>query len=136
MIRAIECLAQNLYISPPSLSQSAVTVVFDCIEQLDQNVVRYAENRKLLLKELPLVGLTNFAPPDGAFYIYANVSHLTNDSKSFCSRLLFDTGVAITPGVDFDQERGNTSVRFCYAGVTEEISLAVSRLKDWLSLAE
>ncbi len=132
MLRSVECLAQNLFISPPSLSQAAVLAVFDCFDELNENVARYAANRELLLNELPEAGLPNFAPSDGAFYIYADVSHLTNDSPDFCNRLLQDTGVAITPGVDFDRARGNAFVRLCFAGSTADIETAAARLKDWI----
>ncbi len=133
MLRSVECLAQNLFISPPSLSQIAALPVFDCFEELDENVAKYAESRELLLNELPRAGMERLAPSDGAFYIYADVSHLTDDSKAFCRRLLLETGVAITPGVDFDNARGQSCIRICYAGSTDEISRATLRLKEWLA---
>ncbi len=133
ILRAVECLAQNMFISPPSLSQTAVLEVFDCFGELDENVARYAVNRDLLLNELPSAGIDNLAPSDGAFYIYADVSHLTDDSTEFCRRLLAETGVAITPGADFDSAQGQSSIRMCYAGAADDITRAASRLKDWLS---
>ncbi len=135
MLRPVECLAQNLFISPPSLSQTAVLEVFDCFDELNENVARYAVNRDLLLTELPRVGLDSMAPSDGAFYIYVDVSHLTDDSTEFCRRLLAETGVAITPGVDFDNARGRSFIRICYAGATDDISKAMLRLNEWLSSA-
>ena len=93
--------SKSVYFSA-SLSQIAALPVFDCFEELDENVAKYAESRELLLNELPRTGMERLAPSDGAFYIYADVSHLTDDSKAFCRRLLLETGVAITPGVDFD----------------------------------
>ena len=132
MLRSIECLAQNLFISPPSLSQNAVLEVFDCFDELDENVARYAVNRDLLLTELPRAGIDSLAPSDGAFYIYADVSHLTDDSTEFCRRLLAETGVAVTPGADFDNARGRSFIRVCYAGGTDDISVAALRLKEWL----
>ena len=132
MLRAVECLAQNLFISPPSLSQTAVLEVFDCFDELEENVARYAMNRDLLLAELPRAGMNSLAPSDGAFYIYADVSHLTDDSTNFCRLLLAETGVAITPGADFDNARGQSFIRMCYAGETDDIAGAASRLKDWL----
>ncbi len=131
MLRAVECLAQNLSVSPPSLSQHAAIAAFDCRPELDANVRRYAENRALLLNELPKAGLERFAPAQGAFYLYADVAHLTNDSEDFCRRLLRDTGVALTPGTDFDHARGRSSLRLCYAGSTDTIAQAASRLKSW-----
>ena len=133
MLRSVECLAQNLFICPPSISQTAVLPVFDCHEELDANVARYAENRDLLLNELPRAGLESLAPADGAFYIYADISHLTDDSTAFCSRLLSETGVAITPGVDFDNASGHSFIRICYAGSTDDIARATLRLRAWLA---
>jgi aspartate/methionine/tyrosine aminotransferase len=131
MARAVECLAQNLFIAPPSLSQHAALAAFSCGDELQANVARYAANRALLLDELPKAGFDRLAPADGAFYLYADVAHLTNDSPEFCRRLLRDTGVAITPGVDFDPARGNGTVRLCFAGDTATIATAAQRLKDW-----
>ena len=131
MLRAVECLAQNLSVAPPSLSQHAAIAAFDCRPELDANVRRYAENRALLLNELPKAGLERFAPAQGAFYLYADVAHLTNDSEDFCRRLLRETGVALTPGTDFDQARGRSTLRLCYAGATDTIAQAASRLKSW-----
>ncbi|MFP6761082.1 MAG: aminotransferase class I/II-fold pyridoxal phosphate-dependent enzyme [Rhodospirillales bacterium] len=132
MIRSIECLAQNLYISPPSLSQMAAVVVFDCMDELNENVARYRINRDILLEKLPNAGLERFAPVDGAFYIYANVSHLTNDSSEFCKRMLSEIGVAMTPGIDFDGINGKSYVRLCFAGATQDINQAAARLQKWL----
>ena len=132
MIRSIECLAQNLYISPPSLSQMAAVAVFDCMDELNENVARYRINRDILLEKLPNAGLERFAPVDGAFYIYANVSHLTNDSSEFCKRMLSEIGVAMTPGIDFDGINGKSYVRLCFAGATQDINQATARLQKWL----
>jgi aspartate/methionine/tyrosine aminotransferase len=131
MLRAVECLAQNLYISPPALSQHAAIAAFACRDELDANVARYAANRALLLKELPKAGFTRFAPSDGAFYLYAEVAHLTNDSAEFCRRMLREIGVACTPGIDFDPARGHTSLRISFAGATETMAEAARRLKAW-----
>ena len=131
LARAIECLAQNLFIAPPSLSQHAALAAFSCGEELAANVARYAANRALLLAELPKAGFERFAPADGAFYLYADVAPLTNDSREFCRRMLRETGVATTPGVDFDPARGHGTVRFCFAGDTATIAAAAARLKLW-----
>ena len=131
MRRAVECLAQNLYISPPSLSQHAAVAAFDCRAELDGNVARYAENRQILLEGLPGAGFDRFAPADGAFYVYADIAHLTDDSEAFCRRLLAETGVAVTPGVDFDPARGHATLRFSFAGATEDMEEAVRRLAGW-----
>lgn len=131
LTRAIECLAQNLYISPPTLSQIAAEAAFDCTAQLDAIVQGYARNRSLLLAELPKVGFDHLAPADGAFYLYADIGHLTNDSEAFCKRMLLEAGIAATPGVDFDAKRGHRFLRFCFAGSESDIVNAVHRLKAW-----
>lgn len=131
LMRAVECLAQNLFISPPTLSQHAGAAVFDCHDELRENVARYARNREVLLDRLPAAGFDKLAPADGAFYIYADVARRTNDSTAFCKRMLAETGVAATPGVDFDAQRGNAFVRFSFAGTTADMEEAARRLTAW-----
>ncbi|MCG8691077.1 MAG: aminotransferase class I/II-fold pyridoxal phosphate-dependent enzyme [Minwuiales bacterium] len=133
LLRAVECLAQNMFISAPTLSQRAGLAAFDCREELDANVARYRANRDLLLNELPEAGLDKLAPADGAFYIYADVRRFTNDSPDFCRRMLAEIGVAATPGIDFDATQGSGFVRFSFAGSTEDMAEAARRLKTWLS---
>lgn len=129
--RSIECLAQNLFVSPPTLSQHACLKVFDCREELDANVARYAENRRVLLDRLPEAGFETLAPAEGAFYIYADIAHMTNDSDEFCKRMLAETGVAATPGIDFDPGRGNRFMRFSFAGELSDMTEAADRLRHW-----
>jgi len=131
MLRAIECLAQNLFISAPALSQLAAIAAFDCKDELDGHVHRYRENRDLLLAGLPKAGLDRLTVPDGAFYLYADVSHLTNDSREFCRRMLVEAGVATTPGLDFDRQRGHGTLRISFAGSTAEMAEAARRLAAW-----
>lgn len=131
LLRQVESLSQNLFISPPTLSQHAGMAVFDCRDELDANVRRYARNRALLLEKLPEAGFDDLVRPDGAFYLFAEVSRLTNDSHDFCSRMLAETGVAATPGADFDTERGHRFIRFSFAGATADMEEAVRRLKAW-----
>jgi aspartate/methionine/tyrosine aminotransferase len=131
MLRAIECLAQNLFISAPALSQLAAIAAFDCKDELDGHVRRYRENRDLLLASLPEAGLDRLTVPDGAFYLYADVSHLTNDSREFCRRMLVEAGVATTPGLDFDRQRGHGTLRISFAGSTAEMAEAARRLAAW-----
>ena len=131
LVRPIERLAQNLYISPPAVSQVAALGAFDGGEELEANRAVYAANRALLLEELPRAGFTSLVPADGAFYLYADISHLTGDSVAFCRRMLAEAGVAATPGVDFDAERGGRFVRFSYARSTADIAEGVRRLKAW-----
>ncbi len=132
MLRAVERISQNLFISPPTLSQHAALAAFDCHDELKRNVEVYAANRELLLRELPKAGITGFAPADGAFYLYADISQLTQDSEQFCRRMLAETGVAATPGVDFDPANGHKFIRFSFAGSTEIMADAATRLKRWL----
>ena len=131
LLRPVECLAQNLFISPPALSQHAAVAAFDCRPELEANRRRYADNRALLLAELPKAGFERFAPADGAFYLYAEVGHLTNDSVEFCRRVLAETGVAMTPGIDFDPRRGHRTLRFSFAGATADMAEAARRLACW-----
>ena len=130
--RSVECLAQNIFISVPTLSQRAACAAFDCTEELDANVARYAANRELLLRELSKAGLERLAPADGAFYIYADVGHLTNDSEAFCRQLLAETGIAVAPGTDFDPDRGHATLRISFAGDTPTMAEAAHRLRSWL----
>ncbi len=131
LLRAVECIAQNFFISPPAISQHAAVAAFECHEELDRNVQRYAENRALLLRELPKAGFDRLAPADGAFYLYADVGHLTNDSQEFCRRILRELGIAVTPGVDFDPARGHRTLRISFAGSVATIAEAARRLNGW-----
>ncbi len=131
LIRSIECLAQNLFISPPTLSQHAAITSFDCINELERNVKSYRINREILLEELPKLGFTKIAPVDGAFYIYVDVSNFTSDSTSFCQRMLKEANVAATPGIDFDPLNGKYFIRFSFAGTESDIREACKRLSIW-----
>jgi aspartate/methionine/tyrosine aminotransferase len=128
---SIGCLAQNFVISPPTLSQLAAVSAFECHDELQANLRRYAENRAILLEGLPRCGIDNFLAPQGAFYLYADIGNLTNDSLEFCRRMLRETGVAATPGLDFDAARGHRALRFSFAGETARIIEAVRRLRTW-----
>ncbi|MDF2368280.1 pyridoxal phosphate-dependent aminotransferase [Sneathiella sp.] len=131
MVSTIEKLAQNLFISPPALSQYAAVKAFECMDEMEDNVRGYARNRDILLTELPKLGLSRLASADGAFYVYADVREFTNDSVAFCKKMLNETGVAATPGLDFDPHRGTGYVRFSFAGSTATIEQAIERLKSW-----
>lgn len=131
LLRPIECLTQNLFISPPSLSQFAGIAAFECGDELAGNVARYARNRAILLDRLPRAGFDRLAPADGAFYIYADVAHMTNDSPEFCRRMLAEAHVAATPGVDFDPFSGHKFVRFSFAGTEADMTAACGRLDAW-----
>jgi aspartate/methionine/tyrosine aminotransferase len=121
----------NLFLTPPSLAQHAGLKAFDCSGELEGHVATYRRNRELLLSALPALGLKEIAPPDGAFYIYADVGHLTDDSLSFCQRLLQDTGVATAPGIDFDPVEGKRHIRFSFAVSTAEVEDAIARMIPW-----
>jgi aspartate/methionine/tyrosine aminotransferase len=133
MVRAVERLAQNLYISPPTLSQHAALAAFDCTDELERNKAVYEANRDLLRKALPEIGLDRVLPMDGAFYAYADVTSFTNDSRDFAARMLHEAGVATTPGIDFDPIRGSQYLRLSFAGATDEIAEAVKRMGQWLA---
>jgi aspartate/methionine/tyrosine aminotransferase len=121
----------NLFLTAPSLAQHAGLAALDCIEELEGHLTTYRANRALMLDALPAMGLNKIAPPDGAFYIYADISHLTQDSMAFAKQLLVDTGVATAPGVDFDPVDGHTSLRFSFAVSTPQIKEALRRLVPW-----
>ena len=131
LVRPIERLAQNLYISPPTVAQVAALGAFDAGDELEANKRVYAENRELLLSELPKAGLSRILPADGAFYLYVDISEFGGDSVAFTRAMLADIGVAATPGVDFDAARGSSYLRLCYAGSTADMALAARRLKGW-----
>ena len=135
LVRPVERLAQNLYISPPAVSQVAALGAFEAQDELEANRRVYAENRSLLLAELPKAGLERILPADGAFYLYVDVAPFTSDSHAFTREMLADIGIAATPGVDFDAERGSRFVRFCYAGTTGDMAEAARRLRAWRRLA-
>jgi aspartate/methionine/tyrosine aminotransferase len=132
LVRPIERLAQNLYISAPYLSQVGALAALDATEDLDAVRDGYARNRALLLEALPGLGLGRVHPADGAFYLYADVANLTNDASGFCRRMLDGAHVAATPGLDFDPDLGNHHVRFSFAGSEAECREAVTRLRAWL----
>jgi aspartate/methionine/tyrosine aminotransferase len=131
LLRPVERLAQNLFISAPTLSQVAAIAAMDAREELAAVHEGYARNRDLLLRELPRAGLDSFLPPDGAFYLYADIGHLTNDSAAFARAMLDEAGVAATPGMDFDHARGSRFLRFSYAGSEADIAEAVRRISLW-----
>ncbi len=135
LIRPVEVLAQNLFISPPTLPQHAAIAAFTCTEELEAKVAQYRANRDLLIAELPKAGFIDFAPADGAFYLYCDVGHMTNDSAAFCRRMLDEAGVAATPGIDFDPARGARYVRFSFAGTIDDMSEATRRLTRWRGVA-
>jgi aspartate/methionine/tyrosine aminotransferase len=132
-VRTIERLAQNLFICPPHASQVAALAAMDCTDELEANRAVYARNRALMLEGLPRAGFDRIAPPDGAFYVYADVRHLTDDSRAFAAEILDRAGVAVTPGLDFDPVRGAGTLRFSYARATADIEEGLARLAAFMA---
>jgi aspartate/methionine/tyrosine aminotransferase len=132
LVRPIERLQQNLFINAPTLSQIAAISAFDCTDELEGYKRTYEQNRSFLLDALPDAGFARLLPADGAFYLYADVSDLTDDSRNLSKRLLQEAGVALTPGLDFDARRGRYFVRFSYARAHADMQEAVKRLKNWM----
>jgi aspartate/methionine/tyrosine aminotransferase len=128
MVRTVERLAQNMFICPPHASQVAALAALEATAELEANRAVYAENRRLMLEGLPRAGLARIAPPDGAFYIYADVSDLTDDSRALADMILDRAGVAVTPGLDFDPARGGRTLRLSYAGATDDVAEGIDRL--------
>lgn len=131
LVDSVERLAQNLYISAPTISQVAAEAAFEDAAFLDAKVAGYGRARALLLEELPRAGFGKLAPADGAFYLFADVGDLTDDSTALCERMLQETGVAATPGIDFDPLRGKRFLRFAIAGPGEQMAEAARRLRAW-----
>ena len=131
-IRQIERLAQNMFICAPHASQIAALHALDCEDELKNNLDVYKENRKLMIKGLKDSGFSKISSPDGAFYIYADVSKFCNDSLEFANRVLKEAKVAITPGLDFDPKRGNSTLRFSYARSTEDITRGLDKLNTFM----
>lgn len=128
LVRPVERLSQSLYISAPHLSQIAAEAAFDAVEELEVIKAGYARNRDLFMNELPRIGYGDFLPADGAFYVYLDVGRYTNDSMAYCRRLLEETGVAATPGVDFDRARGHRYLRLSFAGTEADCRGTIERL--------
>jgi aspartate/methionine/tyrosine aminotransferase len=131
LVRPVECLSQNFFISAPHVSQIAAEAAFDCHAELQANVARYRRSRDHLLEHLPKAGFTRLSPAEGAFYLYADIAERANDSVVFCARMLAEAGVAATPGVDFDRARGNRFLRFSYCGPEADMRDAAARLLRW-----
>ena len=121
-----------MFISAPHVAQVAAEAAFDCVGELEANRATYRRSRDALLAGLPGAGFDRIAAADGAFYIWADVGHLTNDSPAFCARMLAEAGIAATPGVDFDRDRGARFVRFSYCGPEADMAEAPGRLRRWL----
>ena len=135
-VRTIERLAQNMFICAPHASQIAALAAMECEDELEANIAVYRTNRDLMMKGLAEAGFDRIAPPDGAFYVYADVSRLTTDSRAFAAEILEKAGVAVTPGLDFDKGRGQGTLRFSYARATADIEEGLARLKQFMEARE
>jgi aspartate/methionine/tyrosine aminotransferase len=132
LVRPLDRLQGNLAVCVPTLSQIAAEAAFDGRAEMEAVKHGYEDNRRILLDGLPKAGFDKFLPVDGAFYLYADVSRFSDDSFEFAKRMLAQTHVAATPGVDFDPLKGRHFIRFCYAGATADMHEAVERLANWL----
>jgi aspartate/methionine/tyrosine aminotransferase len=132
LIRPVECLAQNMFISAPHIAQVAAEAAMDCREELEGNKAAYARSRAALLAGLPRAGFDRIAAADGAFYLWCDVSALTNDSAAFSAAMLEGAGIAATTGLDFDRGRGGRFLRFSYCGPEADMAAAPERLARWL----
>jgi aspartate/methionine/tyrosine aminotransferase len=128
LVQPVECLAQNLFISAPHLSQAVAEAAFDCRAELEANVARYRRSRDHLLRALPEAGFSRLSPAEGAFYLFADIAARSNDSEAFCARMLAE---AASPGVDFDRTRGRRFLRFSYCGPEADMREAAERPKAW-----
>jgi aspartate/methionine/tyrosine aminotransferase len=132
-VRVVERIAQNMFICAPHASQIAALAAMDCDDELQANLAVYRRNRDLMITGLKEAGFTDIAPPDGAFYVYADVSRFTDDSRAFAAEILEKAGVAVTPGLDFDPARGHRTLRFSYARSTADMEEGIARLKAFMA---
>ncbi|MFG6595868.1 pyridoxal phosphate-dependent aminotransferase [Sulfitobacter sp. 1A13368] len=132
-VRVVERIAQNMFICAPHASQIAALAAMDCDDELQANLAVYRRNRDLMITGLQEAGFTDIAPPDGAFYVYADVSRFTDDSRAFAAEILEKAGVAVTPGLDFDPARGHKTLRFSYARSTADMEEGIARLKAFMA---
>ncbi|NIJ37699.1 aspartate/methionine/tyrosine aminotransferase [Sphingopyxis panaciterrae] len=133
LVDTVRARMGNLFLTPPSLAQHAGLAAFDCADELEGHIAVYARNREIMMSALPEMGLRQIAPPDGAFYLYANIEHLTDNSLEFCKQLLADTGVATAPGLDFDPVDGARYMRFSFAVSTDLVEEAIRRIAPWFA---
>ncbi|UWQ97718.1 aminotransferase class I/II-fold pyridoxal phosphate-dependent enzyme [Rhodobacteraceae bacterium S2214] len=131
-VRIVERLAQNMFICAPHAAQRLALYSMDCGAELTQNIDVYTANRQLMIDGLTAAGFTKFAPPDGAFYVYVDVSDYTDDALGFAGEILDQAGVAVTPGLDFDPKRGHHWLRFSYARGTADITEGLARLSAFM----
>ena len=131
-VRVVERIQQNMFICASHASQILALGSFECKNELEKNLETYRENRKILLAALSEMGFNNIAPPDGAFYLYVDISAFSSDSYDFTIKMLNIGGVAITPGIDFDPIKGKSKIRISYARSTPEILKGIERMKIFM----
>ena len=131
-VRIVERIQQNMFICAPHASQIVALGAFESKNELEKNLETYKENRRILLSALPEMGLNNIAPPDGAFYLYIDISEFSSDSYDFAKKMLDIGGVAITPGIDFDPINGKSKIRMSYARSTPEILNGIEKIKTFM----
>ena len=131
-VRVVERIQQNMFICASHASQILALGSFESKNELEKNLETYRENRKILLSALPEMGFNNIAPPDGAFYLYIDISEFSSDSYDFTIKMLNIGGVAITPGIDFDPIKGKSKIRISYARSTPEILKGIKRMKIFM----
>ena len=131
-VRVVERIQQNMFICASHASQILALGSFESKNELEKNLETYRENRKILLSALPEIGFNNIAPPDGAFYLYIDISEFSSDSYDFTIKMLNIGGVAITPGIDFDPIKGKSKIRISYARSTPEILKGIKRMKIFM----
>ncbi|MBP0049747.1 pyridoxal phosphate-dependent aminotransferase [Marinobacterium sp. AK62] len=134
-VAEMEKIAQNLFISPATLSQHAALAAFEpeTLAILEQRRAAFAERRDRLVEGLRALGFGVPLMPEGAFYVYADASHLTDDSYAYCWSLLEEDHLAVTPGADFGCNHPERYIRFAYTTGMDRIELALERLKARIS---
>ena len=132
LTRTAERLAQNLFICASHAGQVAALAAMGCEEELEANRAVYAGNREVVVGALRAAGLARFSPPDGAFYVWVDVSGTGMDSLALSTALLEEAGVATTPGADFDPGRGGDWLRLSYAGSRADVEEGMARIAGWL----
>jgi len=132
LVERMNSYSGNIFLTPSALSQHAALAAMDADEELSRHLETYAANRRLVMDEFRRLGITDMAPADGAFYVYADVGHLTDDSLGFCKQLLADTGVAFNTGLDFDPVGGHRTIRISFAVSRAETAEAMKRFSAWL----
>lgn len=133
LIRSVQKLQQNLFISPPDFAQiAAITALSKAGAAAEKMKIEYGRRRQLVLKRLEDMGLTVPVPPAGAFYIFVHVGRYSDNILDFAFKLLDREGVAVAPGIDFGPS-GDTFIRICYANSMENLQEGMDRMERFLT---